>query len=298
LRFALETGALELRDANDPARLVVPSGTIPFATQLLRVVTRPAAVALGVTQDPPANAPRGARDVVVLGVQVKHPGTDGQATIAASQLSIFVRDVNGRPLAASAVSSGARLVIGQTALEATVAADSLRFDLTSLPSLEPGTAHDVSLALDVAPMPAVEDVRFAIDAAALRAQSDGVAIGVAPTSGATLPYLSPSLHLAAASLTESFSNYPNPFAAGREETHITFNLSGDASVTLEVYDLSGTRVVRLLDRAPLTAGLHDTLRWDGRNGEGEIVRNGTYLLRLLAEGPGGGKVLRKMAVLR
>ena len=90
----------------------------------------------------------------------------------------------------------------------------------------------------------------------------------------------------------------NPFAAGREPTRITFNLPADARVTIDIHTLAGERVARLLDAVPLAAGLYDNVRWDGRNGHGEVVRNGTYLLRLLVDGPGGGKFLRKLAVLR
>jgi hypothetical protein len=298
LRFGLETEALEIHDANDPELVVSANGTLPFASDLVHVVTRAPAVALGVTQDPPANAARGAQAVTVLGLRLQHPGGDGQAPIAPAAFTILLRDVRGAPLAARAIATAARLVAPDTVLQASLASDSLRFDLTGLSRLEPRAAGDFSLVLDVAPVPGAEDVRFGIDAGSVAASSDGTPVAIEAASGTSLPYLSPSLHLAAVSLEQSFANYPNPFAAGRETTRITFNLTGDARVTVDIYDLAGSRVVRLLDRAPLTAGLHDTLLWDGRNGDGESVRNGTYLLRLVAEGPGGGKVLRKLAVLR
>ena len=69
-------------------------------------------------------------------------------------------------------------------------------------------------------------------------------------------------------------------------------------MTVDVYTLTGDRVVRLEDSKVMAAGLRDELRWDGRNAAGEVVRNGTYLLRLVIDGPGGGKFLRKLAVLR
>ena len=130
------------------------------------------------------------------------------------------------------------------------------------------------------------------------AQSGSAVLPVVAAVGTVLPYLSPTLHIAAPELSASFSNYPNPFAAGRETTRITFYLESSARVTVDVYTLTGERVVSLLDAAPLASGLHDDLQWDGRNGHGQTVRNGTYLLRLVADGPGGGRFLRKMAVLR
>ena len=99
-------------------------------------------------------------------------------------------------------------------------------------------------------------------------------------------------------LEDSFTNYPNPFAAGRDQCRISFYLAADARVTLEVYTLGGSRVKRLLDGVALDAGLHDDVAWDGRNGDGRVVRNGTYLLRISVDGPNGGEFLRKLAVVR
>jgi hypothetical protein len=57
-------------------------------------------------------------------------------------------------------------------------------------------------------------------------------------------------------------------------------------------------VIRLLNATPLGAGPHDSLEWDGRNGDGRLVRNGTYLLRIHVDGPHGGEFVRKIAIMR
>jgi hypothetical protein len=69
---------------------------------------------------------------------------------------------------------------------------------------------------------------------------------------------------------------------------VHFNLQGDALVDLDVFDMQGRRVRRLLDRTPKAAGTHqlpvNTSGWPP----------GFYYYRLAA---GSAKATRKMVVL-
>ena len=85
-------------------------------------------------------------------------------------------------------------------------------------------------------------------------------------------------------------NAPNPFNAG---TNITFTLEARAPVKLDVYDIAGRRVRRLVNK-PLEAGTRRAY-WNGLNEHGVRVASGVYLVRLKA----GSRVLtRRMVVLR
>ncbi len=85
-------------------------------------------------------------------------------------------------------------------------------------------------------------------------------------------------------------NSPNPF---RSETQIAFALPGSASVRLELFDVSGRSVRRLLD-GTMSAGRHQ-VTWDGRGENGEVLPSGVYHYRL----SGGGEAIeRKMVRLR
>ncbi len=298
VRFAFDADALRLRDANDPSRPLLPAGSLPFASDLIRIVTAPTQVALGVTTGPPANVTRGASGAALLGLQIAHPGNANQAALALSTLVVRVQDANAKPLAATSFASAARLVAAGTVVAATLAGDSLQFDLAALAPLAPAAALDFALELDIRAAPATDDVRLVIGNSALVATSGGNTLTAVGLDGRTLLYTSPTVHVLAPTVEASFSNYPNPFVAGRESTHIAFYLPADARVTAEIYTLTGDRVVRLIDGRALPAGLFDTLLWDGRNGAGQFVRNGTYLLRLQIDGPQGGRYLRKLAVLR
>jgi IPT/TIG domain-containing protein/flagellar hook capping protein FlgD len=68
--------------------------------------------------------------------------------------------------------------------------------------------------------------------------------------------------------------YPNPFQA---RTTIRFELPRPGNVRLTVHDLMG-RAVRVLMDGHAPAGAHQ-VGWDGRDGVGQAVRSGVYLLR-------------------
>lgn len=80
-------------------------------------------------------------------------------------------------------------------------------------------------------------------------------------------------------LTRLSGAYPNPF---NPSTTVRFELARAGHARLRVYDLSG-RLVRELVDAALAAG-PQAVAWDGRDGDGQPVPSGVYLLRLSADG--------------
>ena len=98
------------------------------------------------------------------------------------------------------------------------------------------------------------------------------------------------------------TNYPNPFHAGTEATNIAYKLDDFASVTLRVFTNSGNLVRRVeFDRG--TPGGNPGLNnwsWDGRNGKGEVVSSGGYVVLIEAQGKGETLhvIRRKVAVVR
>ncbi|MHB9154947.1 MAG: Kelch repeat-containing protein, partial [Endomicrobiales bacterium] len=97
------------------------------------------------------------------------------------------------------------------------------------------------------------------------------------------------------------TNFPNPFAAGRQETRIRYVLTEDADVTVRVYTLLGGLV---WERACPAAkeggrgqptGYTNEISWDGRTGQGQPVANGMYLLEIKT---GSDALLRKIGVIK
>ncbi len=85
-------------------------------------------------------------------------------------------------------------------------------------------------------------------------------------------------------------NYPNPF---NPNTTISFEVAAFQHVTLEVFDVSGRKVVTLLDRV-MSPGNH-CVSWDGRSSGGSTVASGVYFLRANA---GESYAVRKMLLVR
>jgi PKD repeat protein len=85
-------------------------------------------------------------------------------------------------------------------------------------------------------------------------------------------------------------NRPNPF---NPSTVIPFELPVAGQVTLEIYDVRG-RLVRRLVNGQLPAGFHSAT-WDGRDHSGRGVASGLYLSMLRA---GGETITRKLTLLR
>jgi hypothetical protein len=97
---------------------------------------------------------------------------------------------------------------------------------------------------------------------------------------------------AATSRTNALAqNYPNPF---NPVTTIRFTLGNTAPVRLDVYNVAGQRVRRLVDDTRETGVVHEVV-WDGRNDAGHEVSSGVYFYKLVA--PGFVKT-KKMVLLK
>jgi hypothetical protein len=87
-----------------------------------------------------------------------------------------------------------------------------------------------------------------------------------------------------------YQNQPNPF---NPSSTISYYLPEDATVSLDVYDLSGRKVVNLMSKID-KKGPH-SVAWNGRDAEGKLVASGVYFYRLQA---GKQAISRKMVLLR
>jgi hypothetical protein len=70
-------------------------------------------------------------------------------------------------------------------------------------------------------------------------------------------------------------NHPNPFSGG---TTLSFSVARNSEVSLEIFDLAGRRVRRLV-ATTMPAGRH-AMHWDGRDERGAPAASGLYHARL------------------
>ena len=83
--------------------------------------------------------------------------------------------------------------------------------------------------------------------------------------------------------TKLLPNYPNPF---NPETWIPYQLSEGSTVTVKIYDVSGS-LVRTIGVGHKSVGYcltrEKAVYWDGRNGSGEPVGSGVYFYTLITD---------------
>jgi hypothetical protein len=87
-----------------------------------------------------------------------------------------------------------------------------------------------------------------------------------------LPINSPKIHKSISNEFDLLQNYPNPF---NSTTIISFVLKERLKVSLDIFDVTGKRVTRILDNQFLNAGEH-YLTWDGKDEIGREVSSGFY----------------------
>lgn len=85
-------------------------------------------------------------------------------------------------------------------------------------------------------------------------------------------------------------NYPNPF---NPQTNLSFSLSKDAEVRIEVYNVLG-QLVRIVANERYLAGVH-SVQWDSRDENGGTVASGVYFARFVS---GEYMVKKKMVLLK
>ncbi|MCH7827668.1 MAG: T9SS type A sorting domain-containing protein, partial [Bacteroidetes bacterium] len=99
-------------------------------------------------------------------------------------------------------------------------------------------------------------------------------------------------------LIRNVFNYPNPFSSN---TTFTFqqNLNTFLDVKIKIYTVAG-RLIRRIERNSISDKFV-TIAWDGRDQDGDLIANGTYLYKIIVKSVDGTfnkSVLGKLAVIR
>ncbi len=113
------------------------------------------------------------------------------------------------------------------------------------------------------------------------------------------PFQSKEYTLTSAVFAESFQPQNNPFNPFDGPTQFSYTLAKDSDIELAIYTLTG----KLVRRYSFSAGAQygsagvQTPSWDGRNGDGALVRDGVYVVAL-TNLTTGEKAYLKQAVLK
>ena len=311
----LLTDAQELTIVDDIDTVHSPSlssgwqctAALPFETRLTRVYLPAGEPELQQLTDGVRIVSAGQESAPVGGLRISYAGGEprGDIELSSMQCAVFRRDRDREQRIDPAdVMSRVQLVCDQ----ATLAVDSiLGTDRVDLVADTPLSIHhqqtpEFSLLADLRAniAPGVYCVRL-MDSSALGLSDvnlSTVVIGDLPWSD--YPATIGTFSVAAAGLSASFSNYPNPFVPSEAPTTIAYILDEDAHVDIELFTITGEPVAQVSANEYRTAGAHQDQTWDGLNDVGRMVVPGTYFCRITARYVSGRTetVRRKVAVLR
>jgi hypothetical protein len=308
--LTLVASGVDAMDANLARTVIVApeSGSdFPFISRLTHIVPPSRTLEVALDDGMPALLAADGRDVTVGGVTLVNTASAGSGPIAVSGLTVRAADVGFGPIALGAAASRVTLLVNGTpwATSATLAVDSTRATLSgaSTLSLDPATPLTLELQLTPRTNPTVPALRVGLDAAGIaivQPVNPLLAVAVLPAGGRSFTQWSAAGSFATLDFRRSVSNYPNPFAAGRQVTTFVYYLPRPGRVTLRIYTARGERVVTLADGAAHPSGLQQRDVWDGRNGAGTAVVNGAYLATLEVRYDDGSsdRVLRSVGVVR
>ena len=75
--------------------------------------------------------------------------------------------------------------------------------------------------------------------------------------------------------TYLYPNYPNPF---NPSTNISFNLSEEGNITIDIFNIKGQKIKNMVNDK-LGVGKH-TVTWDGTDNNGNHLSSGIYLYQM------------------
>jgi hypothetical protein len=227
-------------------------------------------------------------------------------SIPLDHLDVQASDRDGRAAPIGAAVSRLQAWVADTVWADVVLADTAtvaRLQGATTLALAPGHATPVSLRATLRTGTGASSLRLGIDEsgiAVIQPASALLSIAVLAAPGERMPFWTQVGNFSNQSLAGSWSNYPNPFPAGRGETRFVFYLPSAARVSLDIWTPRGDRVVSAASNAAFGSGLHQELSWDGRNSRGQAVFNGVYVAELNVRFDDGTstRLLRNIVVVR
>lgn len=128
------------------------------------------------------------------------------------------------------------------------------------------------------------------------AQGDPVTVTSPPNGGSILEKF---FAVTGQSLEQSFIIEDNPWRPGNGDARFSYSLSEASPIEFRVFTLGGEQVLvkRYEAGTPQAESGSHIVRWDGRNGAGQMVHDGVYIVCLSVDRT-GEEVRMKVAVLK
>jgi hypothetical protein len=305
IEVRIDQPGLAVYDTNDGSRIFALSGPFPFVAGPASLQISAGMVSVGVISRLPSNITAGESNFPVFDVILKNGESAGYSAVSLDAIRIRVHVPGLTGANPGRIAAGARFVTRDDAVvEGVITVSEIVFNVPrGVVEVSSGESDTLRFFVDFDADIDDETFRFAIEEAAAIEATDAAAggsVAVGTIGGARFPLATNWAHVLGSSLETAYTNYPNPFAAGREHTTITYYLQARSRVTLKLYTLWGAPVATLIDNRSQNAGLYQNVTWDGRNGDGHVVNNGVYFLVLEIREDGGRftSLKRKVGVVR
>jgi len=311
LELSVLADGLVGRDLNLGSRVTVApwTGELPLISGLTRIQAPARTLRVGLASLMPATLAGDGRGVAAATLSLANQAPAGSGTISVESLVVRAADRAAAGITLGAMASAVTILQGGQGgtvwgQGAAVAGDTT-VTVSGATPLVVAPGVPVALELRFTPRAGVRagSLRLGLTASDVRVIQPGSAllqIEVQPAAGMTFPLWSEAGSFAPTELAASYSNFPNPFPAGRGVTRFAYFLRAPARTWLRLVALDGEPVITLLDGVSRDAGMHEQDQWDGRNGAGRPVRNGAYVAELVIQYDDGSRerALRKVAVVR
>jgi hypothetical protein len=308
--LTLGTSGVTASDANTgkPVTFAAEAGDeLPLLSGLTRILAPARTLEASFENRMPAILAADGREVPVARVTLRNAAPAGSGVITVDYLRVRAADTQKATVSLGAAALQMRAYLGgapwgQSAL---LSADSISACVPGSSSIQLDVGETATLELRMVPrtdpgLPSLRVEMMAADVGVAQPSQPLLAVSVLPAAGQSLPWWSESGTFQSLSLTSSYFNFPNPFAAGREVTAFAFYLPAPGRVSLRIWTARGEPVRTVLESASLLSGLHQSDAWDGRNGHGAVVANGVYVAELTVQLDDGTqqRLMRRVAVLR
>jgi hypothetical protein len=281
-------------NSGQPAQVTAGTAAIAMVTEGAAVSVSDVSEDLGVGT---GVAPGGAADLDLLAFAVAYNVSDANASPARlDTVAITILDGDGRALGPQEVAQTLARVTqslgGAAPYEvADPAANPVVISLLAGGSdrqIAPDGVVNAVVTVDLDADPRVKELRVGLRAGGLVVRDTGSEqrLGATDAQGRPLDgqITSGPLVVLSSNFEEYAHNYPNPFRAGTDQTRIAYFLETPASVNIRIYAMTGELVYEetiAAGDARAQAGPNESA-WDGRNMNGEVVRNGVYVCVLNA----------------
>jgi hypothetical protein len=306
VRASIDRGDLDVRDANEgtPIAPAPEDATFPFGSALLTILALPLDPIASFHDRAPVTVAQGAREVPLAELILANPPTDDAGAVALESIRFELSDSDGRPLDAASLFASTRVLAGGSVVASSGPPDApccLTFEGPL--AIAPGDSAILTIDADLLAAPAVTSFRLTLADSGVVFANAGA--GTNPpraraAAGQSFPFATGLIGIAAPRFSESLSNYPNPFAAGREETRFLFFMPEPGDVEIAIYTAFGEPVTRIAVSNVSGPAMTPEIAWDGRNADGDAVLSGVYVADVRVRYASGRSesALRKVAVLR